>query len=125
MYRHHNIYTTSFASPLFSTLGACPSSTAGSNVPQFAMNAIIVAAPANAIDTINAVWIPFTYALRIIGTSVAVNTFRISVAPVPMTLGGLMPASDWRRYSLSLATKALWPAETRKAPPMVWTTAWC
>lgn len=99
--------------------GSAPFLGAACNFCQFAPNEIIVHAAANAIATMNAVWIPLTYARRIMGICVAENTVRRSVAPVPMTSSGLMEASADRRLEVNLASKALWPAETRNAPPRV------
>lgn len=89
------------------------------NFCHFAANAITVQAQAIATATIIAVWIPSTYARRMNGKSVGLKTFRMSVAPVPMTVMGLMDESEARSFFVRSASKALSPAETRNAPPMV------
>jgi hypothetical protein len=65
---------------------------------------------------------PSTYARRIKGMSAGAKTVRTSVAPVPMTFIGLTDGSDSRSFLVRTASKALSPAETRKAPPIVCTT---
>ena len=62
---------------------------------------------------------PSTYASRMKGKSLALKVDRTSVAPVPMTVKGLTDGSVALSFLVKRDSKALSPAETKKAPPMV------
>jgi hypothetical protein len=105
-------------SAVTASLGSC----ADCNFRHLVPNEMTVHAAASAIATINAVWMPSTYARRMNGMSLAAKVDRTSVAPVPMTLRGSTEGSVWRSFFVRTDSKAASPAETRKAPPMVCTT---
>ena len=56
------------------------------------------------------------------GMSLAAKLDRTSVAPVPMTFRALTNGSYLRRSFIRTDSKAASLAETRKAPPIIWTT---
>ena len=56
------------------------------------------------------------------GISDAVNTLRSCVAPVLTTKDGSTPGAVMGTRSRRRLANAVWPAETKNAPPTVWKT---
>lgn len=50
------------------------------------------------------------------------KTSRSSVAPVATTMAGLRFGAVEGRRAMRRLVKAVWPADTKKAPPIVWKT---
>ena len=78
--------------------------------------------PANAIANANDSFSPSMYASTTPGSSSAENTARNWVAPVATTKAGLTPGARIGTRASNRLVYAAWPAETKKAPPIVWKT---
>ena len=78
--------------------------------------------PASAIANANVSFKPSMYAMRIPGISDAENTLRSCVAPVLTTEAGSTPGAVMGIRPRRRLAKAVWPAETKNAPPTVWKT---
>lgn len=78
--------------------------------------------PANAIANANDNFSPSMYASTTPESSSAENTARNSVAPVATTKAGLTPGARTGARASNRLVYAAWPAETKKAPPIVWKT---
>ena len=78
--------------------------------------------PANATASANDSFSPSMYASTTPGSCSAENTARNSVAPVATTKAGLTPGARIGTRASNRLVYAVWPAETKKAPPIVWKT---
>lgn len=81
-----------------------------------------MAAPEKATATAKAALIPTMYASRTPGSTSGGNTLCSSEAPVNSTRLGLTDGAVFGSVASSLLTKAAWPDEVLKAPPIVWKT---
>lgn len=79
--------------------------------------------PASAMANAKESFKPSMYAIKIPPRLLAGNAVRSCVAPVATTCAGLMPGAARGTRLRSRLANAVWPAETKNAPPMVWKTA--
>lgn len=96
--------------------------TFGLTFRHFANTAMGKVTPANAIANANDSFSPSMYASTTPGSSSAEKTARNWVAPVATTKAGLTPGARIGTRASNRLVYAAWPAETKKAPPIVWKT---
>ncbi len=88
----------------------------------FANSAIGNVTPASAMANAKESFKPSMYAIKIPPMFLVGNAVRSCVAPVATTRAGLMPGAVRGTRARSRLANAVWPAETKNAPPMVWKT---
>lgn len=79
--------------------------------------------PASAIPSAKESFKPSMYAIKIPAMRSAGKALRSCVAPVATTRAGLTPGAVTGTRARRRLANAVWPAETKNAPPMVWKTA--
>lgn len=99
-----------------------PTGTAGLTFRHFANRATGNVIPASAMASANETFKPSMYAATTPGRSASENTLRNWVAPVATTNDGLTPGAVIGTRARRRLVNAVWPAETKNAPPMVWKT---
>lgn len=101
---------------------AAPTTTFPLKVCHLDAKATHSAIPDDAIAIAYATLKPSIYARMIPGTSSAGKDFRISVTPTRITAAGETEGAVMASRLMRMLVKATSPAETKKAPPMVWQT---